>query len=51
MGGLGAGGGYLYGEYRLTEIAADVTSDFDVTFADFKVWGRLGQFGRIYPFS
>ena len=36
MGGLGAGSGCLYGECRLTMMAADVTSGFDVTFADFK---------------
>ena len=51
MGGLGVDGDCLYDEHYLTEIAADVTSGFDATFADFKFWGCLEQFGRICPFS
>ena len=35
MGGLGAGGGCLYGKRHLMVIAADVTSDLGVTFTDF----------------
>ena len=51
MGGLGAGGGCLYVERRLTVMAADVTSGLGVTVAVFKFCRCLGQFGRICPFS